>query len=189
MKKLFLAVLAFAAFGAMSSCSSSKSAQVANPAGMVEEVVPLSGAAYHSNAEYYRAVQNGVSSDRSMAQKKAMQNCRQELASNLQADLELVIENYAKSQNTQFGEDLKTHYQELSYAVVNQRLVDVQVVEEKCFKEESGNYRFYVCLQLPKQSIQDAMISSLENDEKLNLEFDLAMFKKVFEEQMANFQK
>ncbi len=187
MKKLFLAVLALATVGCMVSCSSSKRA--AKPSGMVEEVVPLGGAAYHSDADFFRAVQNAASSDRSVAQKMAMQNCRQELAANIQSQLELVIENYAKVQNTKYGEEAKGQYQELAYAVVQQRLTDVQVVEEKVFREESGNYRYYVCLQLPKKSIEDAMMAALESDEKLNLEFDLEQFKRVFEKQMANFER
>lgn len=189
MKKMFLAVLAFAAVGAMTSCSSTKSVQVAAPSNMVEEVVPLSGAAYHSDADYYRAVQNAASSDRSMAQKMATQNCRQELAANVQADIELVIENYAKAQKTYYGEDVKSHYQELAYTVAQQRLYDVQVVDEKMYKEENGNYRYYVCLQIPKKAVEEATIALMENDEKLNLEFDLEMFKQVFEQKLADFER
>lgn len=72
----------------------------AAPAGMVEEAIPLSGPQYRSDAEYYRAVQNGVSTERSTAQKIAMQNCRQDLAAAIQADVKTVIENYVKNQDT-----------------------------------------------------------------------------------------
>lgn len=187
MKKIFLAVMAFAAVATMTSCSSAKSTQAAKPSGMVEEVVPLSGPQYHSDANYYRAVQNGASNDRSIAQKVAMQNCRQELAASIQSDLELVVESYAKLQNTQFGEDIKNQYQELAYTVVKQRLTDVQVVDEKIFKEDNGGYRYYVCLQLPKKSIEEVTMALLESDSKLNLELDLEMFKRVFEEQLSTF--
>lgn len=189
MKKIIIAVVALAAVGTMASCGSTKSAQSPAPSGMVEEVVPLSGPEYHSDADYYRAVQNAASSDRSMAQKKAMQNCRQEIAANVQADLELVIENYAKAQTTQYGEDLKSHYQELAYTVAQQRLQDVQVVGEKMYKEENGNYRYYVCLQIPKKSVEEAAAALLAQDEKLNLEFDLEMFKEVFNQKRAEFER
>lgn len=187
MKKIIFGALAIMAVVSFASCGSSKSARVAEPSGMVEEVVPLSGPKYHSNAEYYRAVQNGVSEERSMAQKIAMQNCRQALATNIQADVQLVIENYAKNQDTSFTNEHKAQYQELSYTVVSQCLSDVQVVDEKLYREDGGLYRHYVCLQMPKEAVVAAMAEALANDAKLNLEFDLEQFKKVFAEQMANF--
>lgn len=189
MKKIFLTVLTLVAVCGMSSCGSSKSVQTPPPSGMVEETIPLSGAEYHSDANYYRAVQNAASSDRSMAQKMAMQNCRQELAANIQAEMKLVIENYAKAQSTQFGEDIKGQYQELAYTAINQRMVDVQVVGEKLYKETNGNFRYYVCLQLPKKSIEEAMMAIAEGSAQLNLEIDLEMFKRIFDEQMAAYDK
>ena len=103
--------------------------------------------------------------------------------------IELVIENYAKAQKTYYGEDVKSHYQELAYTVAQQRLYDVQVVDEKMYKEENGNYRYYVCLQIPKKAVEEATIALMENDEKLNLEFDLEMFKQVFEQKLADFER
>lgn len=188
MKKMFFGVLSLLVVAGMSSCSSSKPAAAA-PSGMVEEVIPLSGPQYRSNAEYYRAVQNGVSPERSMAQKIAMQNCRQELASNIQNDLKTVIENYAKNQNTGLTNEAKTQYQELTYAVVNQRLSDVQIVDEKIFRETNGNYRYYVCLQMSKAAIEAAAEQAIAKDAKLNLEFDREQFKKIFEEQMKAFSQ
>lgn len=171
--------------GASSCSSSKKAAGVQAPSGMVEETVPLSGPQYRSDAEYYRAVQNGVSSDRSTAQKIAMQNCRQELAANIQADLQLVVENYVKEQNTGVAAENKSQYQEMAYTAVQQQLRDVQIVEEKIFRQEDGSYRFYVCMQITKQAVEQASEAAIANDAKLNLEFDREQFKQIFEERMA----
>lgn len=187
MKKLIFSLLVIATATSV-SCSSSKSVTTTpTPQGMVEDVIPMSGAKYRGDAEYYRAVQNGVSKERSMAQKIAMQNCRQELASNIQADVQLVIESYAKNQNTGMSNENKSQYQELAYAVVNQRLTDVQIVDEKIYREANGEYRYYVCMQLPKKSLAEAIEEKLANDAKLNLEFDREQFKKIFQEKMADF--
>ena len=156
---------------------------------MVEEVVPLSGPQYRGDKDFYRAVQNGASADRSVAQKIATQNCRQALAANIQADVQVVIENYVKSQNTGVATENKAQYQELAYSVVNQRLADVQVVDEKIYREDNGQYRFYICLQMPKAAIEEAVENAIANDAKLNLEFDREQFKKIFVEQMAAFSK
>ena len=101
MKRILIGAIALVlAAGAVSCSSSKKAVGPAAPAGMVEEAIPLSGPQYRSDAEYYRAVQNGVSTERSTAQKIAMQNCRQDLAAAIQADVKTVIENYVKNQDT-----------------------------------------------------------------------------------------
>lgn len=185
MKKILFGALALLTVASLPSCSASKKAAAGKaPAGMVEEAVPLSGPQYRSDAEYYRAVQNAAGKDRSMAQKMAMQNCRQELAANIQADLQLVIENYAKNADTSVSTENKSQYQELSYSVVSQQLRDVQIVDEKMFRQEDGQYRYYVCMQMPKSVIGEAVEEAITNDAKLNLEFDREQFKKIFQEQM-----
>lgn len=190
MKRTLLGAIALVLAAAAVSCSSSKKvAGPAAPAGMVEEAIPLSGPQYRSNAEYYRAVQNGVSTERSTAQKIAMQNCRQDLAAAIQADVKMVIENYVKNQDTGVSAEHKSQYQELAYTAVTQQLRDVQIVEEKMFRQDNGSMRYYVCMQLPKAALEAAIEDALAKDAKLNLEFDRAQFKKIFEEQMASFSK
>ncbi len=189
-KMIFCMMIAFAATSI--SCGSSKQVTetpAPTPSGMVEEVIPLSGPEYRGNAEYYRAVQNGLSKERSMAQKIAMQNCRQELAAAVQAEVQAVIEAYAKNQNTGVTSEHKNQYQELAYSVINQKLTDVQVVGEKLYRESNGEFRYYVCLQIPKKAIAEAVEEKLANDAKLNLEFDREQFKKIFQEKMASFSQ
>ena len=169
MKRTLIGAIALLLAAGAVSCSSSKKASgPAAPAGMVEEAIPLSGAQYRSNAEYYRAVQNGVSTERSTAQKIAMQNCRQD---------------------TGVSAEHKSQYQELAYTAVGQQLRDVQVVEEKMFRQDNGSFRYYVCMQLPKAALEAAIEDAIAKDAKLNLEFDRAQFKKIFEEQMAVFSQ
>lgn len=190
MKKYLYGATALLLLAGMVSCGSSKKAiGTPNPVDMTEEIVPLSGPQYRSDAEYFRAVQNGVSSDRSTAQKIAMQNCRQELAANIQADLQVVIENYVKEQNTGVAAENKLQYQEMAYTTVKQRLNDVQIVEEKIYRQNDGSYRFYVCLQMPKSTVETAVEDAIAKDAKLNLEFDRDQFKKIFIEQMDTFSK
>lgn len=190
MKKTLMGVFALLLAAGFVSCSSSKKAVgSAAPAGLVEEAVPLSGPEYRSNAAYFRAVQNGVSTERSTAQKIAMQNSRQDLAASIQAEVQIVIENFVKNQDTSVSMENKSQYQELAYTVVKQQLRDVQVVEEKMFRQENGSYRYYVCLQMSTTALETAIEDAIAKDAKLNLEFDRAQFKKIFEEQMAAFER
>jgi len=188
MKKYLYGAAALLLIAGASSCGASKKAAKA-PAGMVEDVIPLSGPQYRSDAEFYRAVQSGASTDRSTAQKIAMQNCRQQLSANIQADMQDVIENYVKGQDTGVATENKSQYQEMAYMAVQQQLRDVQVAAEKIYRQEDGSYRFYVCLQMPKSALETAAEEAIAKDAKLNLEFDREQFKKIFEEQMAAYGK
>ena len=92
-----------------------------------------------------------------------------------------------KNQDTGISAEHKSQYQELAYTAVNQQLRDVQIVEEKMFRQDNGSMRYYVCMQLPKAALEAAVEDAIAKDAKLNLEFDRAQFKKIFEEQMAAF--
>lgn len=179
MKKFIFGAMMLAAFAGTYACGSTKK-PAKSPSGMVEDIIPLSGPQYRSDANYFRAVQNGASPDRSIAQKLAMQNCRQELAAGIQAELEQVIENYANQQTTESKTSVESQYQELAYTVVKQKMNNVQVVDEKIYKEENGSFRYYVCLQMPKDEIEKAIEDAIINNEKLNLEFDRERFKEIF---------
>ncbi len=191
MKKIIFGTIVTGLFVALCACGSSKKAVVTpppapapSPSGMTEEVMPLSGPAYRSDADFFRAVQNGMSPERSMAQKIAMQNARQDLASLVQANVRAVIENYAKNEQTTVTSEYEAQYQELAYTVVDQQLRDVQVVDEKMYREESGSFRCYVCLQMSKDALEAALADAIAKDAKLNLMFDRMQFKQVYEEQM-----
>jgi hypothetical protein len=186
MKKILFGVLALGFMVIAVSCGSSRKLAVTPaPAGMTEEVMPLSGPAYRSDTEYFRAVQSGVSTERGMAQKIGLQNCRQELATNIEAEVRLVIENYARNEQTPVAPEYETEYQEMAYTVVRQQLRDVQIVEDKLYRESNGTYRYYVCLQMSKAALADALEDAAAKKARAKLQFDRERFRKVYDEQMT----
>ncbi len=186
-KNLFIACTLLLGI-ACTSCASSKAAQ-STPitSGEVEVTIPLSGPQYQSNAEYWRATQLGTSKDIAMAKKVAMQNARQELAATVQAEVKAVIENYGQNASMGANNENEALYQELARTVVNQQLNGVELVGEKLFKLENGDYRYHVCLQMSRAALGESLGDTLSNEERLKLEFDRAQFKKVFDEEMAAF--
>jgi hypothetical protein len=122
-----------------------------------------------------------------MAQKVAYQNCIQQLAEAIQADVKAVIENYAKNTETALTLEAASQYQELAYTIIEQKMKDVGTVDEKTFRKNDGTYEYYVCLQMAKKPLEDAIVKSLENEAELKLQFDREQFKKVYQEQMAAF--
>lgn len=186
MKKVLFMICAVAGVLSMASCGSQKKA--VQEADMVEVNIPLSGAEYQSDNEYYRAVQTGESINMSMAKKVALQNARQELAAAIKADLSQVIENYAKNQTVGTANDYQDQYQELAYTVIEQQLVGASVAGEKMYKKADGKYQYNVCLQLSKEELKNKVAEKISADEELKLEFDLDRFRKVYNEQMENYK-
>lgn len=175
----------------VTACSSARQAAQTATAQttLVEQVLPLSEAKYRSDAQYYRAVQSGVSPERSMAKKIAIQNARQELAATIQSDIKTVTENYARQVSLSSDQvpGYESRMTELTYGVVSQTLSGATVMEEKLYTESDGTYRHYVCMELSKEQMKEAVMAKLKQEEKLLSEFNLAEFKKVYEAKMADF--
>ncbi len=190
MKRLFyfVAVL-FAVSVVTSSCATAKKATA--PTGLVEQTLPLSEARHRTDAEYYRAVQSGKSTDMSMAKKVAIQNARQELAASINADLESVVENYAA--NRQMPSDEKSTFEtrmtELTYTVVQQRLSGSTLSDEKLFTTPTGEYQYFVCMQLNKADMKEALLNELQKNEKLISDFEISEFRKLYEKKLSEYQQ
>jgi hypothetical protein len=189
MKKLFyLGALLLTLSISVSSCGSAKTA--ASPNGLTEQVIPLSGPQYRTDASYFRAVQSGKSKDMAMAKKIALQNARQELAANLKTNIRLVIENYNSNRQLPSEDVTTTNSQmtELAYSVVNERLLGSALSEEKLFTTATGEYQYFVCVELNKAELKQALIDEMKRNEKMMSEAEIEDFRKIFDEQMAKSQ-
>lgn len=191
MKRNLFAVCTVLLLLLLGSCSSSKKV-VCNKtiSGMEEQWIPFSDTKYRSDADAYRAVQSGVSTEMSMAKKIAIQNARQEIAAAVQTDLSSVIENYAKSQNLP-SQDLLSYEErmtELTYSVVQQTISGITLIDEKLFKEDNGSYRHFVCMELSKDDLKNNILQRMKKNEKLLSDFEFEEFKKLYEQKLAEFQ-
>lgn len=188
-KNFFLIAALFFLTVMSTACGPGKKASALSPvvAGETEVEVPLSEPEYRSDSEYWRAVQNGVSKDLSMAKKIAMQNARQELASVVQHDVKAVIENYGKNASIGFDSEKEGIYQELGRVVIDNQMNGVDLVGEKLYRLPDGSYRYHVCLQISRDALGSSLAEALSSDDRLMLEFDKARFMKIFEEEMSRY--
>ena len=189
MKKQLLVAGVLAMLAVIPSCSSSKKAQRAMNQDLVEQALPMSGAQYKSDAEDYRSVQSGVSPERSMAKKIAMQNARQEIAAAVETDVATVMENYAKSQKlpSQQSRSYEERVTELTYSIVKQTVSGMTLMDEKFYKESNGDYRHYVCMELSKSELKERLLDQMQKDEKLMSDFEFDQFKKLYEQKLAEY--
>lgn len=169
------------------SCASSKKA--ANKMSIGTEIkMPLSGKEYQSNSEYWRYTSEGVSPQMSVAKEIAVQSAREQLAATAQSNVKMVIDRYAKNFNIGDKADLSQMYERQAVTAVSQTLVGSEIIGEKMFRLENGNYKCFVCMQLSKQSVKEQIISNIEKEEKLRTEFNREEFRKVFDNEMENLK-
>lgn len=172
---------------AITSCGSSKAVQA--PAGDVKVDVPCSGPQYMTNNEYFRATGIGLSSDMRIANQKAMADGRTKLAQAIDVKVKAVTDDYTSSYQTGENEEAKSRFQQLARQAVQQKLSGIRVLCEETMKTPEGKYRVYVSLELAGDEIAEEMSNRIKNDEKLRIDFEYEKFKKIFDEEMNNFDK
>lgn len=167
-------------------CKSSEP-PITEPEGSTEVTIPLSGKEYETNEEYFRAKQSGESPNLSMSKKIALQNAKAEMAGNIQS----TVESFFKQYNNQVGINNKIEYDEKITGeikeFVNQNLIDVQIIGEEVFKQEGGNYQYWIAIQANKETIHNGVKDVITKDEKLEQAFEIEQFDKIYQEERERF--
>lgn len=181
MKKLYYVLVLALILGA---CGGQKKVTQAPSQGDVEVVVPCSGPEYMTNNEYFRASAMGLASDMMMAKKKALAEARAEIATQMNATVKRVIDNYGSSYQMGEQDESKSRFQDLGRTVVTEKLSGTRVICEKTMKSPDGKYKVYIAMELSGNEIATAMSNRIKNDDKLRIDFEYEKFKKVFDEEM-----
>lgn len=179
MKKISYLLSACCIMLMLVSCGSSKVAT-----GDVKVNVPCSGPQFQQDKEYFRASAMGLSTDMTIAKKKAMSTARTEIAGKINATVKSVTDDYVSSYNQGEQDESKRRFQELSRTVVEQELSGLRVICEETMRAPDGNYKVYVAVELLGKDISEKMANGVKNDDKLRIDFEYEKFKKVFEEEM-----
>jgi hypothetical protein len=166
-----------------------KSQKTFTEKGAVEVVVPFTDKAYRSDKDTFRASQSGLSPDLSSAKKIALLNAKAELASNIQSVVKAVTENYTNQRTVGDKQVFENAFEENARVIVNQMLSDVRIKDEKAFKGKDGKYTYYIAVEMSKESIESAFADKISKDSKLQLDFDRHQFRKIFDEEMEQFEK
>jgi hypothetical protein len=105
---LMLVLAAIIIAPSMQSCKSKKEAQAPDDEVLIETY--CSGPEYFTDKDYFRANSLGESTDQVMSKKKAMSNCKQELAGSIETTVKAVIDNYFSSYEANNVEDIREKY-------------------------------------------------------------------------------
>ena len=182
MKKTVLFLAAIVVFLGINSCRSKKNIEKAT--GAVEVTLPFSEKAYQTDKDFFRAKNSGKSPDLATSKKIAMQNARAELASNIQATVKRVTDQYTNQRSVGTKQEYENKFEELSREVVNLTLSNVRVIGEKTFKETDGGFTYWVALEASKEDVLKGVDQYISKDAKLQLDYDKKKFQDVFDQEM-----
>ena len=185
MKKSIFLVAAFCGMALLSSCGGTTQSVVQADQ---EVFVPCSGPEFMTNNEYIRASAMGLSTDMNMAKKKALASARTDIASAIETRVRSVIDEYGSSYQNGENEEAKSRYQQMSRSSINQSLRGLRTICEKTMKTPDGKYKVYVTLELAGEQLLEDMAQNIKADDKLRVDFEYEKFKKIFEEEMANYK-
>lgn len=166
----------------MVSCGTSRQAVAQD----VEVNVPCSGPEFQSNSEYFRASAMGLSTDMSIAKKKAMSSANAEIAGAIQTKIQNMTEDYFNSYQQNEKDETKRRFEGMTRSVVDQTLKGLRIICEKTMKSLEGNYKVYVTVELAGKELADALTDKVKADERLRTDFEYEKFRKVFEEEMKS---
>jgi len=124
-----------------------------------------------------------------MSKKKAMSNCKQELAGSIETTVKAVIDSYLSSHEANNVEDIRERYEGLSREVIKQELSGIRTICEKQTKTKQGTYKTYVAIELAGDQILEGMKDRVSKDKKLEMDFQYEKFKKELEKEMENYKQ
>ncbi|GAB4126019.1 MAG: hypothetical protein OHK0045_10800 [Raineya sp.] len=186
MKKSFIYFLTFA-FLATATIACKKKEKVKLPKGEEEVVVPCSGPNYFTDKKTFRSNAMGESQDQMVAKRKALSNCRDELARSINTKVKAVTDNYVNSREFNNKEEVEERYENLTREVVEQELAGTKTICEKLVKTQQGTYKYYIAIELTTDDLLDSYnkrMQKLSQEERLKIDYDYEKFKKTFEAEM-----
>ena len=172
----------------ISSCKTSKPT-IGNVTGATEINVPFLESKYKSDKDFFRAKQVGKSPDLAASKKIALQNAKGELATNINAIVKIVSDQYTNQRTVSNTQEFENKFEELARVVTEQTLTDVNVIGEKVFKELDGSYSYWVVIEASKQSILDGVSIKISKNDKLQLDYDKKKFEDIFNSEMEKMSK
>ena len=183
-RKLYLILpgLLIASAFILDSCKGKKSQPT--PKGEVEIVVPCSGPDFFTSKDAFRANSIGESMDQVTSKKKALANCRAELASSIQTTVKAVTDNYVNSREFNNKEEVEERFEQLNREVVNQKIQGTKTICEKLVKTGEGKYKTYIAIELSASDLVSTYNERLSNDERLKIDYDYEKFKETFNQEM-----
>ena len=169
------------------SCKKNKEVQAPDGEVLINEYCATEE--FFSNDEFFRANGLGESMDQATAKKKAFSNARADLASAVNTTIKGTIDNYVNSREFNNKEEVEERFEGLTREVIDQELKGTKTICQKAVKVTgTGNYKYYVAIELSGQDLLSSMNERLGSDERLKIDYDYEKFKETFDKEMENLK-
>ena len=143
-----------------------------------------------TDTDFFRSCNSGTSPSESFAKQLAMQNAMQDMASSVQGLVSSVLDQYSNQYTDNKKQDLSGKAEGFTRSVVNQTLKDVRtVIEELYMENSSGNYIYYIGIEMPKQPVMESTRNVILQDEKLRVDYDKKKFEEIFNQEMEKLKQ
>ena len=166
----------------IAACKSPKNIQKEN--GSTEINVPFTGKEFQTDKEFFRAKQVGKSVDLATAKKIALLNAKSELASNINSTIKKVTDQYTNQRTISNTQEYENKFEENVREVVSQNLNNVNIENEKIFKEKDDSYSYWVVIEISKKTILDGINNKASQNAKIQLDYDKKQFEEIFNIEM-----
>jgi len=114
---------------------------------------PFSGAAYTSNARFFRATGKATSKQDAIARSKAELLARQSIAQQVNTTIQVVSDSYGKDVATEHVAEAMSRFETLVREITNTTLADVRKVGEEKYLNSEGVYTVFVALEVRKAAM------------------------------------
>lgn len=141
---------------------------------------------------YYGVGQHVAGSDRQIqfAYDQAANNARADLAAQLENHVKSTNEKYANEYGNESGADQTERINQLTTNSVNRTLRMARIVCRRSIPgSEAGSRRCFVAVEFEVKQLLDDIVATVSNDEKLRIDFEYEKYKKIFDEEMANYKQ
>ncbi len=134
------------------------------------------------------AVATATSRDLQLASEKAKQDCRVDLASQLEANVSGLIKKFDEEVGRTEDSELLGLYTQVSKTVVDQTLVGARVKKLKVYKE-GDLYRVYVLMELPLGFMKEMLLNQVKKQEALYTRFRASQAFRELEKEVQELRK
>lgn len=150
-------------------CSSSNGTKVKEP---------FSGKKHTSNARYFRAVGNGVSTRDNVASSKADIEAHKDLAQQVTTTIKVVSDAYMQDVQGEHVNQAVERFESLAREITNTTIGDLRKIGEEKYLLEDASYSVYVAYEINKKAMfrflkkkakMDAKISPLARTQIINM--------------------
>jgi hypothetical protein len=184
--KSFLVIAVLASAVTFTSC---KNKGVIKPEKNAKEIIIPCKDEGRSDKNFFRADANATSQDMSLSREKALTAAKQRLAGLINTKIKSVTDRYVNETEVGTNSDFEQKFENLTREVVNQTLVDIAIVCEKNFQEETGKYTTYIAIEVDKETMLNGINNGITKDQKLRVDYDKMKFEQIFNEEMEKLNE